>query len=306
MRLCLNSAGVDVTVACMNYLKGTDAPLIRHLYLIGDPENPNSIRLTDHEGPIVYGAWGTFQQSVVKRGGIKAAVGLEVQKTTVTWTPGNLQTGVTIATANPLQLARIHYYDNWPIRIWKIFTPTPGGILGACEWFGGRIGSCTVGRNQIEFNVNSFLDVVTQKLPPNVIESTSTLAGYTAATRPAGDATQPTFSVFTGSNPSVIYGDTLSPSSGHIYSVGEFNAGYMVFLDGPGATLGGVWSAIGSSLEFDDGNGNHHNQFNIYTPLPWAPTPTVDTFYVSKSAPINFGEAGYAGFLFVPQPTQAV
>jgi hypothetical protein len=288
----------------MNYLLNTTSPIIRYIIMIGDPSNPLYL-LTNHEAPVIYSPWGTFQPSTAKLSGVKAAVGLEVQKATLTWTPGNLQSGVTVKTANPLQLARIHYFDNLPVRVWKCFMPTPGGILGACEWFGGRIADSTIGRNQIQFSVNSFLDVVTQKLPPNVIESTSTLAGFTAATRPAGDATQPTFATFTGSSTTVIYGDTLSPSSGHIYGVGTFDGGYMVFLNGPGATLGGVWSAIGSSLEFDDGNGNHHNQFNIYTPLPWAPTPTVDTFYVSTTAPINLNDGTYFGFGFVPQPTQA-
>lgn len=304
MRRCLNSAMVDVTAAVQSYLMSTPNPIIRYLVLIGDVTGPNYF-LTTHEAPVIFQPWGTFMPSVVKVGTVATKLGLEVQKTTVTWTPGNLQTGNTITTANPLQLARIHYFDNWPVRIWKCFMPTPGGILGACEWFGGRIGNCTIGRNQLEFSVSSFLDVVTQKLPANVIESTSTLAGYTAASRPAGDTSQPTFAVFAGSTPSVIYGDTLSPSAGHIYAANQFNAGYMVFLAGAGATLAGVWSAIGSSLEFTDGHANNHNQFNIYTPLPWAPTPTVDTFYVSTAAPINLADGNYFGFPFVPNPTAA-
>ena len=39
----------------------------------------------------------------------------------------------------------------------------------------------TIGRDKISFTVSSFLDVVTQKVPANVIESTSTLASYTGA-----------------------------------------------------------------------------------------------------------------------------
>jgi hypothetical protein len=225
----------------------------------------------------------------------------------VTWTPGNLQTGNTISTANPLQLARIHYFDNWPVRIWKIFMPTPGdaNTLGGCEWFGGRIGNCTLGRNQIEFSVSSFLDVVSQKVPANVIESTSVLAGYTAATLVAGETSNPTFQVFTGSTTTSIIADCLSPTANKIYSGNQFVAGYMVFLKSAGSTLEGVWSAIGGNGKFTDGSGNDHSIFSIYSALPWAPTPGVDTFYVSTAAPINFSAGGLYSFPFVPAPTSA-
>jgi hypothetical protein len=305
MRQCINGAGADTTAAVAAYLAATDKPLIRDLVMIGDPSDPNAILMTNHEAPVIYPPWGTFKPAVLKRGGVTTKIGLEVQKITLTWTPGSQQTGVTIATANPMQLAAMHYYDNWPVRIWRCFMPTPGdaSTLGACEWFGGRVGGCVVGRNQIDFSVSSFLDVVSQKLPPNVIESTSTLAGYTAASKLPTDASVPTFSVFTGSTTNSILGDSLTPVANHIYGTNVFVAGYMVFLDGPGATLAGVWSAIGGNLLYNDGHGNNHNRFNIYTPLPWAPTPTVDKFYVSTAAPINFADGtNIPGFPFCPQP----
>ena len=309
MRQCLNGNGVDTTAVVASYLAGTVSPLIRHLYLIGDIGDPNSILLTDHEAPVIYNPYGTFQPARISRGSVACKVGLEVQKTTVTWTPGDLQSGTssftaTIGTASPLQLARIHYFDNWMVRIFKVFMPTPGdaNTLGGCEWFGGRIGEVTVGRNQIEFNVASFLDVVTQKVPANVIESTSTLAGYTAATIPPGDSSTPTFEVFTGSTTTFVIADCLGPSAGKIYSGDLFVAGYLVFLAGVGATLPGVWSAIGENGAFTDGNGNKHSQFGLYTALPWAPTPGVDTFYVSKAAPVNIADGDFYGFPFVPNP----
>jgi hypothetical protein len=186
--------------------------------------------------------------------------------------------------------------------------PTPGdaNTLGACAWFGGRIGQTTVGRNQIQFSINSFLDVITQKVPANVIESTSTLAGYTGATIPPGDASIPIFQVFTGSTTNVIIADCQTPTFHKIYSGNLFVGGYMVFLSGTGATLAGVWSAIGANGEFTDGVGNSHSNFSIYSALPWAPTPTVDKFYVSKAAPINASEGAYFGFGYVPSPQTAV
>lgn len=308
MRQCLDGNQQNSTAAVQAYLAGTVSPIIRHLYLIGNPDDPNAIFLTDHESPVLYNPWGVFYPAVIKRSSVTAKIGLEVQSCTVTWTPGNLQSGVTIGTANPLQLARIHYYDNFPVRIWKCFMPTPGdaNTLGACEWFGGRIGNVTIDRSQLQFNVSSFLDVVTQKVPANVIESTSTLAGYTAATIPPGDASIPIFQTFAGSTTNSIIADCLSPTADKIYSGNQFVAGYMVFLQSAGATLPGVWSAIGGNGEFTDGNGNDHSIFSIYSPLPWAPTPGVDTFYVSQAAPINQADGDFFGFPYTPAPTTAV
>jgi hypothetical protein len=300
----------------MAYLLGTSTPIIRHLCLIGNQGDPNASMLTDHEGPVIYNPWGKFYPAVMSRDGVKASADLNVQKMNVQWTPQNRTFTANTGTASPLQLARIHAYDNWPIRIWRIFMPTPGdaNTLGGCAWFGGRIGQCVVARNQVQFQVNSFLDVVTQKLPPNVVESTSTLASYTAATIPTGDASIPIFKVFTGSTPGKIIADAVSPTPGKIYSGNEFVGGYVYFVSGTGATLSGVWSAVGQNGMYKDGDGNNHSEFEIDTPLPWAPTPysgsypsgSGDIFYVSKAAPINLADGNYFGFPFVPNPSQAV
>jgi Uncharacterized conserved protein (DUF2163) len=308
MRQCIGGNGADTTAAVMAWLMATPNPIIRHLYLIGEATDPQAIWLTDHEAPVVYGGWGTFQPAVISKGTISAKVGLDVQSTTVTWSPGNRSFTANAATTSPLQLARLHYYDNWPVRIWKCFMPTPGdaNTLGACEWFGGRVGETTPSRAGIEFQVESFLSIVTQKVPANVIESTSTLAGYTAATIPPGDASIPTFEVFTGSTTIEIYANCLSPTANKIYSGNQFAGGYMVFLAGEGATLAGYWSAIGGNGKYTDGDSNSHSAFSIYSPLPWAPTPGVDTFYVSMAAPINQADGDFFGFPYVPAPTTAV
>lgn len=308
MRKCIDGNGADSTGAVMSYLLGTPNPLIRHLYLIGEPDDPRSIWMTDHESPLLYSPLGTFYPAVVSKGTVTTAVGLEVQSTTVDWTPGNLAFTRSLGTASPLQMARLHVYDNWPIRIWKCFLPTPGdaNTLGCCEWFGGRIGSAGIGRNGLTFNASSFLDVVTQKLPANVIESTSTLASYTGASLVAGETSQPTFLATDGSTTVSIIADCVSPTANKIYSGNLFVGGYAVFLDGPGATLAGYWSAIGNNGSFTDFTNTHHSAFALYSPLPWPPTPGVDTFYVSPAAPINIADGDFYGFPYVPAPTTAV
>lgn len=307
MRKVIGGNGADNTAATQAWLLATPNPIIRHLFLIGAPEDPRSIWLTDHEAPVIYQPYGTFQPSVIKRGQVTASIGLEVQTLQVTWAPNNTASTASMATASPLQLARLHVFDNWPVRIFRTFMPTPGdaNTLGCCDWFGGRVKTTETSRGQLVFNVNSYLDVVTQKLPANVIEVTNTMAGYTAATAPPSSSI-PVFDTFTGSSQNVIYGDCLSPTFGHVYDNGTFNEGYMIFLAGPGATLAGAWSAVGVSEKFTDGDSNEHNEFQLYALLPWPPTPGVDKFYVSSAAPINLGDESYYGFPWVPTPQTAV
>jgi hypothetical protein len=56
-------------------------------------------------------------------------------------------------------------------------------------------------------------------------------------------------------------------------------------------------------------NGVHsdYNQFVLYNPLPWTPTPGVDKFFVSGTAPIDKGDGGeYTGFPYVPAPDLSI
>src|SRR5262249_39954575 len=152
--------------------------------------------------------------------GISTKVGLEVQKINLTWAPNNRSFTSDTSTAAPQQLARLHFYDNWPVRIWKVFMPTPGdaNTLGATEWFGGRIDNAEIDRGKIQFSVSSFLNVVAQKVPSTVIEVTNTLAATGAATVPPGDPSIPVFEVFTSSTDNKIIADALSPTADKIYS----------------------------------------------------------------------------------------
>lgn len=311
MRQVIDGNGVDSTAATQAYLAGTEKPQMQDLILIGDVDDPKAIWLTNYEAPILYPPYGRFFPAVVKRGMVEAKIGLDAQSLSIDWSPGapaKSSATVSTSTASPYQLAAQHFYDNWPVIILRLFMPSPGDAmtLGCALWFGGRVQNCTVGRNKITFDTKSFLDVVNQKVPSTVIEVTNTLASTAAVSLPAGDASIPTFECFTGSSEDLILADCLSPSAGNIYDDDEFAGGYMVFLSGTGATLAGAWSAIASNGKFEDGDGNNHSSFTLYSPLPWPPTPGVDTFYVSKTAPINLADEGSLGFPYVPAPQQAV
>ena len=311
MRTTTGGDGSDTTAATQAYLAATDRPIIRDLIIIGPPENPNALYLTDHEAPVLYRPYGLFQPAVLTRDRLKCQIGLSAQSIAFTWSPGapaaSSKTANT-ATASPYQLAAQHFYDNWPVLLLRCFMPTPGDAqtLGCAVWYGGRVHTCKVRRNGIVFNTKSYLDVLTQEVPSTVVEVTNTLASTGAVTLPPGDPSVPTFQCIRPSTETYIVADCLSPAADNIYSGNEFMGGYMVFLSGTGATLAGAWSAIGQNGAWTDGEGNKHSEFTIYSPLPWPPSPLVDTFYVSKTPPLNATDAGYYGFPYVPVPQGSV
>src|SRR5208337_1422984 len=179
MRRVIGGNGSDTTLATQEYLNSTDHPIIRDLILIGPPEDPQSIWITNHEAPVLYRPYGLFSPAVVKRDGVEAKIGLDAQSLSITWTPGasaRASQTVNTGTASPYQLAAQHFYDNWPVLILRCFMPTPGdaNTLGCAEWFGGRVHTTKVARNSLSFQTKSYFDVLSQKVPSTVVETTNT------------------------------------------------------------------------------------------------------------------------------------
>lgn len=304
MRQVVGGNGSDTTAAVQSLLTGNNALVLANLYLIGEADS--GYLLTDWESQLYWGVYGEFLSTVIKRGSVTTEVGLGTQHITVTWSPINQVVTSSYATANPYQLARLNQFANQRVRIWRVYMPTPGdaNTLGAMEWFGGYIGQVTVGRDSIEFEVNSYMFVLDQKVPTQLIEVTNTLASYSGGQPPSGFSVMPQFTTFTGSQPNLLYADQTSPTSGGIPGTHSLIGNYVVFNGGTGATLQGAYSIIGDNYNYMDGNGNHHTALQLYSPLDWAPTPGVDTFYIT--APPAIASATEGSFPYVPSPQTAV
>lgn len=310
MRQFIGGDGTDTTAAVLAYLPGARQLYLADLYLIGELEESSALFLTNWNSPLSWPVWGTFQPATLNRGKVTSAVGLTVASLNLTWSPPVGIFTQNVSTTSPYQLAQNGFYDNKKVRLWRCVMPTSGdaNTFGACEWFGGWIADTVAERGAIKFTINSFLDVTNQKLPPNVIEATNTLAAFAGATPVLvdGETAIPRFTVKAPSSQTVILGDAISPTAHKIYGNNKFRYGYMVFE--PGTTLAGFWSAIAQNLNFNAGGGIHYNEFDIYSPFPWAPTPG-DTFYASTQPPINLQDGTpsfpYIGFPFVPDPATA-
>src|SRR5581483_1093340 len=168
--------------------------------------------------PLYWGQVGTFIPGVTQRSQVTVKIGLQVDSVTFSYSPSNRIFTNSVATTSPIQLAYTGYYDLKPVRIWRCFQPTPGDAnsLGATPLFGGRVNSCEVGRDWIKFTVNSFLDVLNQKIPANVIENTNPLASYAGAKPPAGFSNIPRFLTINPSTNSVLTLQCLN-FPGHIF-----------------------------------------------------------------------------------------
>ena len=294
VRTTINGAGQDSTADTVAWLQMHDDLTLANLYLIGEPEDPRAFWLTDWDGPLSWPCWGVFQPAVISRGAIESKIGLEVSSLEITWSPGPFPLGLTIDTASPHQLQKLGWFDNKIVRVWTAYMPTPGDAftLGCSEAFGGHIGPSTVERGAVKLTVLSFLDVVSQNVPTNLIELTDTLAGYT------GGKVQGHFTLLAGSSPTMLISRETLPSSGYVYDTNALRDAYVVFDSGPGSTLGGQYRAIQSNnLVIIDGV--HYNQIILYYPLPWAPALS-DTFFVAK------GTSTGQMFPYVPDPSMAL
>lgn len=307
MRTVYSGAGADTTSTVMSALTGGNKLIIKNLFLIGAPEDPFSLWLTDWEAPILWSLMGTFRPASISRSSISSAVGLKVSTMTIKWNAPLAAATVNVNTANYYQLASMGFYDNWPIKVWNVYMPTPGdgNTYGAAAIFGGRVGSSEVVRGTIRFTVNSFLDVVNQYIPTNTIELQNTLASFSGAYPPAGLSVCPEFSVYTGSTTTQVYGDCTAPTPGQIFSDNVFRDGFLVFKSPVGNTLGRVARAILSS-QSPTISGHQVNDFVLYDPLPWPPTAGVDTFYVSAPPPQSEADGSYSGFKYVPSPETGI
>src|SRR5581483_6234060 len=144
-------------------------------------------------------------------------IGLDVASLDVTYSPGGI-----VDDNSPVKRAWRGIYDNWRVRVWRCIMPTPGDAhtFGCYPLFGGRIASTSVSGNQIKWTVNSWLDVINQQVPSNVIENTNTPAAYAGATPPYGFSFVPQFQVFEAVSDNIILADCIGPEdAGRIFDV---------------------------------------------------------------------------------------
>jgi hypothetical protein len=307
MKQILSGTGADTTATVLAWLKAHKQIHVANLYLIGEDDDPRALWLTDYSTPLVWPLWGTFLSTRIKRGPVSSKIGLEAESLDLEWSPKNASLTSSLATASPYQQARLGVYDNWRVRVWRCYMPTPGdaNTWGAMELYAGWLGDCQVERGAIKFQVNSYLYALDQKVPSGIIESSSTLASYAAGDPPPGYPSRPIFTVAEGSSPTVVYGVQQTPNPNARPSDDAWDGYYLVFTGGPGSTLRGAFSVIAHNFTFDPGFPYIDAAFQLYSPLPWAPTPLVDQFYVVKPAPMTSTDDGYAGFPYVPAPETA-
>jgi hypothetical protein len=296
--------GSDTTAAVLSLLRSGRQFQFADLILIGELTDSDALFLTSWNSPLAYPVQGTFNPANFSRGKVESKIGVTVASLDFHWRPQITQFTKTIGTANPYQLAQLGQYDNKKFRLWRAVMPTPGdaNTLGACEYFGGWVSKSSIQRGEIVFTIDSFLNVLNQKVPIATIQSTSIIPGFTGATPVLvdGETDVPVFEAVAGSNETIILATALSPSAGKIYGNNKLRYGYVYFL--ADSSLAGVWSAIGANSDFNAHGGVHYNYIQIYSPLPWPPAPGDKFFVSTQKSPLQ----SPGSFIYVPAPEQAI
>jgi len=303
MKQYLSGAGVDTSADVRAFLKANKRIWEADLMLIGEPDDPKAFWLTNYESPLQWSLWGTFKSTVIKRGSIRSAIGLEAESLDITWSPRNTVATGNILTTCPYELARVGFFDNMRFRMWRTVMPTPGDAdtYGAAEWFAGWIGDAQDQAGSIQFSINSYMYALNQKVPTGVIEVTNPVASYSGTVPPIGESKVVELFVEPGSTESIVYCNRIdNPFS--FPADDEWDDHYIVFMGG--STLQGQYSVIGRNTIFNTHSSLNFIELQLYSPLPWAPAHN-DTFYISKQPPINQADGSYYGFPYVPAPETA-
>jgi hypothetical protein len=175
MKKALSGNNEDSTIALTAYLQSGSELRLANLYKIGAFDWSGHLLLTDYESPLLWRPQGLFLPATIKRGSVSCKIGLEVAQLNIEYTP-------------PAGFANYEafvngYFDNQPMWIWTAYMPTPGDVetFGCTELFGGRVGDIVIDRNVVKITINSFLDVINQKLPNQTIEVTNPMLAYEAS-----------------------------------------------------------------------------------------------------------------------------
>jgi hypothetical protein len=172
MKTVISGANLDVTGSVISYLAAGNQFRLASLFMIGESDWPGVLKLTDYESPLMWRPYGIFTNAVIARGRVQSKVGLEVSALDIAYSPAY--------DYNVYKAILDGYFDNWPVRVWTAYMPTAGDAetYGCSELFGGRIGDTRIDRMQVTFTVNSFLDVVNQSIPNQVVELTNPLLAF--------------------------------------------------------------------------------------------------------------------------------
>jgi hypothetical protein len=324
MRTFINGAGTDSTSLVRDYLASHRQLLLCDLYVIrtapcyAGQYLDQTFLLTDFEAPLKWDHKGTFQKAVISRGEVESKIGLEADSLDITWSP--LDSQVLASGGSPLttlltvlQGFNAGIFDNGTVEVWRCVLPNPGDLIGspavaakfgdantfgACMMFGGRIGDIKPDRQSVTMTVISRMETLNIQVPTNLIEPTNILAQYlTGQLASAGPASA---AVVAGSTVNKIYADgTGSPII--TAPAGTYDSGYLRFSSGK---LAGHFVGVRAQT-IESG----HHAFYLYGKLPFPPS-VGDTLIPYIPIPRDFASAsasanGYAGFPFVPNPTNS-
>lgn len=275
MRTFTDGSGADSTAAVRSWLVQRRQLLCADLiqiktYIQGEKWSQNRL-LAISDRPLTWSHVGTFLPVNLKRNEVTSKVGLDTVTLKLQWSLKDTDlllnfTPIDGAVPTVLQSFEKGIWDNGRVTLYRTFMPTLGdcNTFGACTMFAGRIAEITVDRLVADIKVNSLTEVFDQQLPPNLIEPSNVQAQYGIGAPPAGLSSLPTFTIATGSTPSLLLCDCTGPNAGQIFADNTFEFGYVQMATGGDCGL--MMATVRRSTNLFG-----KNAFYLYEPLPWSP-----------------------------------
>lgn len=325
MRTFYDGSGSDSSSMVRSYLASHRQLMMADLYVIrtapcySGEYLDKTFLLTDYYSPLKWNYKGTFTPAVISRGEVESKIGLEADTLEITWSARD--TDILASGGSPVttllsvrQGFAAGVFDNGTVEVWRCLMPNAGesvgspaitakhgdaNIFGACMMFGGRIGDIKPDRQGVTMTIVSRMETLNIQVPTNLVEPTNILAQYLTGEIPSGGPAS--MAVVSGSTVDKVYADdTASPMV--TMDAGTYDSGYIRFT-GSGKLSGHFAPVRAQTVE------SGHHAFYLYGSLPFAPS-AGDTLTAYIPIPRDFatafsGSNGFAGFPFVPNPTNS-
>jgi hypothetical protein len=273
MRAFTSGSGSNTTNTVQSYLAAHRQLLVADLFelktLVQGAPWSQDLLLTTFATPLTWNQKGTFVPARLKRGAVDSKIGFDASALDLEWSLR--PTDMFYGSCSMLAAFLAGLWDNGVVTLYRAIMPALGdcNTLGACVMFTGRIADVTASRLGVQMKINCPLELLDQKMPPNLIEPGNPAAQYMSGVAPAGMGSVPVFSAGGSSTTQIVVAECTAPNVAQLFQNDTFDFGYIEFTSG-------ACQGMRASVQFSEVK-DGLNWFYLYNPLPWPPN-AGDTF----------------------------
>lgn len=212
------------------------------------------------------GATGPYFDRKSNKAKLHQKYGVQTDTLVVDVLPGS----ATVFGAPFIQACTSGQFDAALVTVYRVYMDLTGKVIGGRRVFDGRVAEVDAGRSIVTFTLNSYLELLNQMFPRNVIQPGCLNNVYDPLCGANPADFQVNGTVGGGSTSSSIVATLTLPIAGY------FNQGKVVFTSG-------VLNGLSRSVQTADSSG-----FQVVPSFPSAPAPG-DTFEIFPGCDRSFG-----------------